>query len=162
MLCTVLLCLKRHRNEFGRGKSVENGPSSSNLANLDHSDHHFGRYNHAARCFRAGQGCLGPDQHSCKLSLRFVGRSVDGCPTDMCFFFEIGYRRRGTSKSHILTFPMSDFRFLGFQTCAKSLRVASICFVQSCFVSNGTEMHLGEGEVWKMDPPAPFSKFGSF
>ena len=49
------------------------------LAVLGHSDHHFGRFYHAVRCFRFGQGCLGPDQHLGKLSLRFAGWSVNGC-----------------------------------------------------------------------------------
>jgi hypothetical protein len=90
----------------------------------------------------------------------WAGLSMDARLT--CVFSSKSATAGAVRQNRTLTFPMSDFRFLGFQTCAKSLRVASICFVQSCFVSNGTEMHLGEGEVWKMDPPAPFSKFGSF
>ena len=42
------------------------------------SDHHFSRCNHVARCFTLGEGYLGPDHHSGKLLLWFVGRSVDG------------------------------------------------------------------------------------
>ena len=60
------------------------------LAVSGHSDHHFGRFYHAVRCFRFGQGCLGPDQHLGKLPLRFVGPSVDGSLNDMCFSLEIG------------------------------------------------------------------------
>jgi len=89
MLCKLLVCLNRHGDAFGEGKAWKMDLLFK-LAVLDHSDRHFGRYNHAARCFRSGQDCLGPDQHSGKLPLRFVGPSVDGCSTDMCFSLQIG------------------------------------------------------------------------
>jgi len=78
---------------------VENGPSMLKF-HLDHSHHHFGRYNHVARCFRSGQGCLGLDQHLGKLPLRFVGPSVKGClsVTAMCFSLEIGLLQVGYMK----------------------------------------------------------------
>ena len=89
MLCTLLVFLNRHGDDFGRRKSVENGPSMLKF-HLDHFDPHFGRYSYAARCFRSGQACLEPDQHLGKHPLRFVGPSVDGCLNDVCFSLEIG------------------------------------------------------------------------
>ena len=93
MLCTLLVSLIWHGDVFGRRKSVENGPSMLKF-HLDHSDPHFGRYSHAARCFRLGQACHGPDQHLGKLPLWFVGPSVDGCLNGMCFSLEIGLLHR--------------------------------------------------------------------
>jgi hypothetical protein len=59
------------------------------LAVLGHSDHHFGRFYHAVRCFRFGQGCLGPDQHFGKLPLRFVGPVCQWMPEWRVFFLRI-------------------------------------------------------------------------
>jgi hypothetical protein len=58
---------------------MTSGEGNAWLAVLGHSDHHFGRFYHAVRCFRFGQGCLRPNQHLGKLSLRFAGWSVNGC-----------------------------------------------------------------------------------
>jgi hypothetical protein len=66
--------------------------SKLKLAVLGHSDHHFGRFYHAVRCFRFGQGCLGPDQHLGNLPL---DACVDGCLNGACFSLEFGLLQGG-------------------------------------------------------------------